>query len=56
MKQRGNIDTQQHEQDFAYVDSIITERTNVKSGIEQMPTVLVPPILCLVTHPSFGNS
>ena len=31
MKQRGNIDTQQHEQDFAYVDSIITERTNVQS-------------------------
>ena len=33
MKQRGNIDIQQHEQDFAYVDSLIIGRTNVQSEV-----------------------
>ena len=50
MKQRGNIDIQQHEQDYASVDSLITGRTNVQSGIAQMPIAEVPPILCLVMY------
>ena len=28
MTQQGHIETQQHEQDFAYVDSLITGHTN----------------------------
>lgn len=40
MIQRGNKDIQQHEQDYASVDSLITGHTNVQSGIAQMPTTV----------------
>lgn len=44
MKQRGNIDIQQHEQDFAYVDLIITEHTNAaiaKVNAEALQTLYI---------------
>ena len=50
MKQLGNKDIQQHEQDYASVDSLITGHATVQSGIAQMPIVEVPPILCLVMY------
>ena len=51
MTQQGHIETQQHEQDFAYVDSLITGHTKqfVQMPSAQIEECCVPAVLCLTT-------
>ena len=51
MTQQGHIETQQHEQDFAYVDSLITGHTKsfVQMASAQIEECSVPAVLCLTT-------
>ena len=61
MMKQEYIEIQQHEQDFAYVKlklsgfvqsqtAQIEAHSFVQSGIAQMPTTAIPPILCLITY------
>ena len=51
MTQQGYLETQQHEQDFAYVDSLITGHTKpfVQMPSAQIEECSVPAVLCLTT-------
>ena len=51
MTQQGHLETQQHEQDFAYVDSLITGHTKtfVQMPSAQIEECSVPAVLCLTT-------